>query len=300
MTALPTALPVGIENGRDDARVAQRLAVVVDFGADGERGRAGLHLRRDERAPLLHVDRIRLHQPHVAVDSRALVEPAVARRGVHAHQQHIAAAGIGKIGDVEAEGIVAAAVAADVEAVEDHHGFAVGAVELDRDALARVRRGKLEDAAVPADAGRRIVAAERIEAFARQRGIVLERAARWPSRGADRPASSRCRRRPASRREESCPSSGSCRICRCRSRNPSPDRWRGRSGSASRSRAAAARGPRPVCAFCVRCARLCSLRRRQRARGFAGSLHCGLDRRHSMSRCGYGRRQQAGFEHVSA
>ena len=101
------------------------------------------------------MDRGGLHQPDVPVNARALVEPAVALGGVHADQQHISAAGIGEVGHVEAEWIVAAAVPADVEAVEDHHGLAVGAVEFEGDALAGVGRWDLEDAAIPADAGRR-------------------------------------------------------------------------------------------------------------------------------------------------
>ena len=108
------------------------------------------------------------------VDARAFVEPAVALGGVHAHQQHVAPAGIGEIGDVEAERIVAADVAADVEAVEDDHGLAVGAVEFDGDALAGVGGGKFEDAAIPADAGGGVGAAQRIIALALERGIVLE------------------------------------------------------------------------------------------------------------------------------
>ena len=95
------------------------------------RGLAGPHLGARERAPLLHVHRVGLHQPDVPVNARALVEPAVALGGVHADQQHVSAAGRGEIGDVEAERIVAADVPADVEAVEDHHGLAIDAVELD-------------------------------------------------------------------------------------------------------------------------------------------------------------------------
>ncbi len=165
----------GIENRRDHARVLRGLAVVVHFGANRESGFAGPDFRSNEGSPLLHVDGIGFDEPDVAVDAGALVEPAVARRGIHANQQNIAAAGIGEIGDVETERIVAAAVAADVEAVEDHHRLAVGAVELEGDALACVVCRKLENAAIPADARRGIVAAQRIEAFAEQRGIVLER-----------------------------------------------------------------------------------------------------------------------------
>ena len=44
-----------------------------------------------------------------------------------------------------------------------------------RDALAGIGGGQLEDAAIPAHAGGRVVPSQRVEAFAGQRGIVLER-----------------------------------------------------------------------------------------------------------------------------
>ena len=153
--------------------------------------------RTRERAPLLHVNRVGLHQPDVPVNAGALVEPAVALGGVHAHQQHVPAAGGGEIGHVEAERVVAADVPADVEAVEDDRGLAVGGVEFDGDALARVGGREFEDAAIPADAGGRVGAAQRIEALAGKRRDRFGRAIRWPSREADRRPSSRCRRTAA-------------------------------------------------------------------------------------------------------
>ena len=81
----------------------------------------------------------------------------------------------GEIGDVEAERIVAADVTADVEAVEDDRGFAIGGVEFDGDALTGVGGRQFKDAAIPADAGGGIGPAQRIKALALQRRIVLER-----------------------------------------------------------------------------------------------------------------------------
>src|SRR6516165_9002454 len=46
------------------------------------------------------------------------------------------------------------------------HRFAVRAVELDTDSPARVRIWKLEDAAIPADAGGRVLASQRVKSFA--------------------------------------------------------------------------------------------------------------------------------------
>ena len=120
------------------------------------------------------MDRSGLDQPDVPIDAGAFIEPAVAQGRIHPHQQHVRAAREREIGQVEAERIVAATVPANVVAVEDDHGFPVDAVEFDRDSPARVRRGNIEDPAVPAHAGFRVVASQRIGAFAGQRRIVLE------------------------------------------------------------------------------------------------------------------------------
>ena len=148
--------------------------MVLDLGPDRDGGLPRLYLGGRERAPLLYVHRSGLHQPHVPVDPGALVKPAVAQGRIDAHQQHIRTAGKREIRQVEAEGIVAAAVPADVVAVEDHHRFPIGAVELDRDPPARIGRRDVEDAAVPAHAGLGVVASQRVGSLARQRGVVLE------------------------------------------------------------------------------------------------------------------------------
>src|ERR1019366_2316689 len=135
----------GVENGRSDARARGSLAVVLHLRANPDRGFAGAHLGARERAPLLDVHRIGLHQPDVPIDAGALVEPTVALGGVGADQQHVPSAGGGEIGYVEAERIITADVPADVEAVEDDRGFAIRAVELDGDALTGVAGRELED-----------------------------------------------------------------------------------------------------------------------------------------------------------
>ena len=149
--------------------------MILHLCPDGHGGLSGLHLGGGQRAPLLHVDRSGLDQPHVPVDAGALIEPAVAQSRIHPDQQHVRSAGQGEIGQVEAERIVAAAVPADVVAIEDDHRFPVGAVELDRDPPAGIGGGQVEDAAVPAHAGLRVVAPQRVGALAGQRRVVLER-----------------------------------------------------------------------------------------------------------------------------
>src|SRR5271165_5364017 len=107
-----------------------------------------------------------LHQPDVPIDSGSFVKPAVARGRIHANQQDVSAAGNCKVGYVETEGVVSAAMGANVKAVEDHHRFAVRTIELDGDAFIRVRGWKVEDTAIPADAGCRIGSAQRVESLA--------------------------------------------------------------------------------------------------------------------------------------
>ncbi len=164
----------GIEDGREDARAQYALAVVLYLRTNPDRGITASRLRAHERAPLLHVHGSGLHQPDVPVNAGALIEPTVAFGRIDADQQHIAAAGSRKIGYVEAERIIAADVPANVEAVEDDGGLAIRAIEFDGDALASVRSREFEDAAIPADAGGRVRAPQRIEPLAGERWIVLE------------------------------------------------------------------------------------------------------------------------------
>src|SRR5205814_8337460 len=134
-------------------------------GLDGDGRLAKLDARAGEGTPLPDMDRRGFHQPDVPVKASAFVKPPIAERGVDPDQQHVWAAGIDKVGKVEAERIVAATVPSHIETIQNDHGFAIGAVELDRDAPAGVRSREIEDAAIPADAGVRISAADGVESF---------------------------------------------------------------------------------------------------------------------------------------
>ncbi len=102
------------------------------------------------------MQRIRFRQPHMPINSRALVEPAIAKAGVHAHHQKILPAVVEEVADVEAEGRVAVVVAPNEVSVEKHKRAAERAIELDGDAASAVLLGNVERAAVPADARLRI------------------------------------------------------------------------------------------------------------------------------------------------
>jgi hypothetical protein len=93
-----------IENGGDDAHGLDGGAAIVDLGADGEVGIAGTDIGLYECAPLPDVNGIGLDQPDVTVDSGTFVKPAIAGSGIDAHQQHVSAAGRGKVGEIETEG----------------------------------------------------------------------------------------------------------------------------------------------------------------------------------------------------
>ena len=120
------------------------------------------------------MDCIGLRKPDVAIDTRALIEPAVAEAGIHADDEEVFLPRVDEVGDVEAEGRVAVVVAPDEVAVKEDERIAEGAVELDGDALAGVACGQVEAAAIPADGGLRIAAAERLEAVAFELVIVDE------------------------------------------------------------------------------------------------------------------------------
>src|SRR5437868_15510699 len=89
----------------------------------------------------------------MTVNSGALVEPSIARGRIDAHQQYVAAACRREVCEIKTEWIVSSAMTADVEVVEHHHGFAIRAIELHRDALAFGFGRQLEHAAIPTDTG---------------------------------------------------------------------------------------------------------------------------------------------------
>src|SRR6185503_8419131 len=115
--------------------------MIFQLGEDGERCCVSANVSADEGSPLFHVNWMRLDEPHMAIDAGTFIEPAIALCSIDANQQHIPLAGIGESGYIEAEGIVTAAVAADVKAVEDNHGIAVRTIELDGEAFSGVFSG---------------------------------------------------------------------------------------------------------------------------------------------------------------
>ena len=110
------------------------------------------------------MQRIRFRQPHVPVNPRAFVEPAVAKAGVHPDHQKILSAVVGEVGDVEREGRVAVIVASDEISVEEHQRAAEGAVELQCDTPPLIFFRDVEGSPVPAHAGFRIAPAQRLVA----------------------------------------------------------------------------------------------------------------------------------------
>ena len=120
------AKQVGAKNvGAQNCKVA-----LVGFGTVGSSVARILCERSNTHLRLTHVlnrnvarkmHRVRFHQPDVPVNPRPLVKPAVTRGGIHTNQEHVSSTGGRKVGHIEGERIVSAAVPADVEAVEDHH-----------------------------------------------------------------------------------------------------------------------------------------------------------------------------------
>ena len=80
------------------------------------------------------MQRIRLRQPHMPVNSRAFVKPAIAEARVHAHDQKILPPVVQEVGHIEVERSVAVVVAPDEVSVEKHNRAAERAIELDDDA----------------------------------------------------------------------------------------------------------------------------------------------------------------------
>ena len=105
---------------------------------------------------MFQVQRVRLREPHMAIDAGAFVEPAVAKARVHAHNQIIFSAVIEKVAHVEAKRRTPVVVATDEVSVQKNQRAAECAVKLDGDAPTVVFLRNVEGAPVPADAGFRI------------------------------------------------------------------------------------------------------------------------------------------------
>src|ERR1022692_3700841 len=119
-----------------------------------------LHFGADVAFPSAQVDWIGLEHPHMTVDPRAFIKPAVALARVHAHDQEIGAAPVHVIGYIEGERAITVVVASKEEAVHKDKGIAKHAIELERDAAAFVFFGNLEFTTVPAHASGWIAAAQ--------------------------------------------------------------------------------------------------------------------------------------------
>ena len=108
------------------------------------------------------VDRTGLHEPDVAVDPGTFVEPPFVLGGVSAHHEHVSAAPGHQVGDVGMERCVPAEVASDEMTVQCDGRVTEHAVEFQRDPATLVAGWEREDPPVPSDAGRGIVAPQRM------------------------------------------------------------------------------------------------------------------------------------------
>ena len=83
--------------------------------------------------PRAKVHRLGLRQPHVAIDSRAFVEPAFAGSGVHAHHQYVAAAIDHKSLMSKRNGVYPLSLPSDEQPFRKMSALSEGAVELEHD-----------------------------------------------------------------------------------------------------------------------------------------------------------------------
>ncbi len=128
----------------------QVLALVDHHGSKFEVYRLAVScLRADGALPLAQMQRIGLCEPHMPVDSGALVEPAVAKGRVHARHDAVLLADGEEVGDVETEWRVAVVVAADEAPVHKDEHVAECAIELDGDAAAGISSRNVELVPVP-------------------------------------------------------------------------------------------------------------------------------------------------------
>ncbi len=136
-----------------------------DVGGNMHGGAGAVGFGPHRCAPLRHVGGASLHQIGMAIEAGAFVEPSLAERGIDADGQDIGATVIiEEIGEIDAEGSVAARILADDAAVHEDEAVAEDAVELQPDPAVPIGRADGKGAAIPADAVFRIFAPDRLEA----------------------------------------------------------------------------------------------------------------------------------------
>src|SRR5436305_5069742 len=145
---------------------ALRISPLVLHDRTESNGRGiAFHTGSHVRFPSCKMQRVGLSQPNVAINPRALVEPSVAKAGVHADDQKILSAEVCEISEVETEWSVAVVVASDEVSIQKYERAAKGSVELHANTPPGVFFAKIERTPVPADARLRISAPERLIAM---------------------------------------------------------------------------------------------------------------------------------------
>ena len=130
--------------------------------AQTQRGRISLHSSAHVGLPLPEMQRVRFRQPHMPVNARAFVEPAITKARVHTHHQIILPVVVQEVSQIETEWRVAVVVTADEVSVEKNERAAERSVEFDHNAPARIFLRNIERPPVPANAGFRIAPSQRL------------------------------------------------------------------------------------------------------------------------------------------
>ncbi len=129
-----------------------------------------------------------LDQPDVAIEAGTLIGPGFAEADVATDDEDVRLARSGEVGDVDAEGGVAALVRSDDEAVEDDEAVARDTVEFECEAPPGILGRDRQHAAIPADAGRGPQPADRLEPLIGAGAIEIRaRRAELLERQIDRP-----------------------------------------------------------------------------------------------------------------
>ena len=174
VSAVATVFPAGSRISHDTVAGATS-PMILDTSRHFNRSELSLQRNADDAFPRRQVERIGLRQPHVPVDSCALVEPPVAKGRVHARHDAVFGSDGEEVGDVEAEWRVAVVVAADEAPVHKDEHVAERSIELDGDAAACVARGNVEFVPVPPHAGLRIAPPQRLVSVRHQRVVPSKR-----------------------------------------------------------------------------------------------------------------------------
>ena len=128
-------------------------ALILNYGSEVQRRGVTFDISADITLQVSQVQRVCLGEPHVPIETRAFIKPAVAETCVHASHKIILAAIVRKIRNVKPERRIAIVIAAKEISVKENECVTKRAVEVEHEAPATIAFRNFKRPAIPANTG---------------------------------------------------------------------------------------------------------------------------------------------------